>query len=236
MTTTSCILLGALLTGMAVAPASAGNLTRIVWTSNNGSFINDTIVNGTTAPLAFTTAQDTAQPFLNAADSTISLGYGTYYAIAFVGYGEHFGAGTVSFELDKVTYSQNVTFPLCIFPSPVFANFTLPGGDRVTIEAAGLWADRIQIAADGAGLSPGGNTDAFYLFKYIQAEAAPKLVIVADTPGYAKLFWTPATAGFVLQENLSLAADSWTYSSSGATNPVILPANRLRQFFRLIKP
>jgi hypothetical protein len=104
---------------------------------------------------------------LNAGDSTISLNFGNYYAIAFLGFGQHIGAGTVSFLLDGVTpYSQNVTFPDPALASPVFANFALPGGDSVTISATGLSADRIQIVADGGGLFPDGTPDAFFAFIY----------------------------------------------------------------------
>ena len=158
-----CRVLGALLAGIAVVPDSAATITRIIWTSHNGTYINDTIVNGTTSPLAFTATNDLAQPFLNATDSTIALNYGTYYVISFRGYGAHTGSGTISFLLDGVTeYSQNVIFPDPTLPSDVFAAFALPGGDRLTISATGFSADRIRIIADGAGLAGDGVPDAFY--------------------------------------------------------------------------
>jgi hypothetical protein len=91
-----------------VLPGVAGTLTRITWTSHNGAYINDTIVDSTTSPLAFTATNNLSMPFLNAADSTIALSYGTYYAISFRSYGAHTGAGTVSFVVDDgTTYSQN---------------------------------------------------------------------------------------------------------------------------------
>ncbi|MFS8086517.1 MAG: hypothetical protein ACMG6H_12865 [Acidobacteriota bacterium] len=104
---------------------------------------------------------------MNASDSTITLGYGSYYAIAFRAFGSHIGAGTVSFLLNGVTpFSQNVTFPDPTAASGAFATFALPGGDSVTISATGLSADRIQIVADGGGLSPDGTLDAFYAFTF----------------------------------------------------------------------
>jgi MYXO-CTERM domain-containing protein len=112
-----------------------------------------------------------AQPFLNAADSTLTLNYGSYYAIAFLGFGQHIGAGSISFLLNGVTpYSQDVTFPDPRFASPVFASFALPGGDEVEVSATGLSADRIRIVADGGGLFTDGTPDAFYLFNFTSGD------------------------------------------------------------------
>ena len=161
----------ALLAGAMLLPAfAAATISRITFTSNGGSYINDSIVDGTTSPLAFTAQTGLAQPFLNAGDSTITLGYGSYYAITFRTFGAHIGPGTVSFLLNGVTpYSQNVTFPDPTSASGVFASFTLPGGDSVTISASGLAADRIRVVADGAGLFTDGTPDAFYVFNYTAA-------------------------------------------------------------------
>jgi|ERR1035437_4596137 uncharacterized protein (TIGR03382 family) len=160
-------LLSALLLGTSLVPASAATISSISFTSNSGNYINDTIANGTTSPLAFTATTNLAQPFLNAADSTITLDYGSYYAIAFLGFGQHLGVGTVAFLLDGATlYSQTVTFPDPASASSVFADFSLPGGDSVTIQATGLSADRIRIVADGGGLTTDGTPDAFYLFDF----------------------------------------------------------------------
>lgn len=159
--------------GLSISPSWASTITNVSFTSNGGAFINDTIAEGTTSPLAFTSTTDLAQPFLNAADSTVSLGYGTYYAIAFLGFGSHQGAGTVAFLLNGVsTVSQAVTFPNPTAASANFATFALPGGDSLTISATGLSADRIKIAIDGNGLTADGNPDAFYLFSFVQGSSA----------------------------------------------------------------
>jgi len=221
-----------------VVPVFAEVLTSITWTSHNGVYINDTIVNGTTSPLAFTATNSLVMPFLNAADSTISLTYGTYYAIAFQSYGAHTGAGTVSFVLDAgTTNSQNVTFPDPTVASGVFANFTLPGGDTVTIAATGLSADRIRVVADGPGLLPDGNPDAIYLFTYTSAAATtvPMMTITPTDPGFAFISWSPATPGFHLQENADLSPGLWTNSLSYDTNPVVVAVSQTNRFFRLIK-
>ena len=228
-------LLAALWAAMAV-PVSAGTLTRISWKSHSDTYVNNTIVDGTTSPLAFTATNDLAQPFLNAADSTVALSYGSYYAISFHSYGAHTGPGTVSFLLDGVTeYSQSVTFPDPTLASGVFASFTLPGGDTVTISATALAADRIRVVADGPGLAGDGVVDAFYQFNYSRM-VAPALTIVPAAAGQARISWTPATPGFGLQESLSVSPAAWTNSVSGATNPVVVPATASQRFFRLAHP
>jgi hypothetical protein len=70
----------------------------------------------------------------------------------------------------------------------------------------------------------------------VQVTGAPTLTIVPAAPGNALIFWTPATPGFVLQETLSLSPTNWMNSASGATNPIIVPANSPVRFYRLIKP
>ena len=166
-------LTGIFLVGMMVSPSWAGLLTNLSFVSNGGSFVNNTIVDGTTSPLAFTATTNLAQPFLNAANSTVSLSYGSYYAISFLGFGAHVGAGTVSFLLDGTTpFSQAVTFPNPAAASGNFATFALPGGDSVTISATGLAEDRIRIVADGGGLFPDQTNDAFYQFNYTAGSSA----------------------------------------------------------------
>ena len=224
------ISLGIVATAAAVSVSTAG-ITDITWTSNNGTFINDTIINGTTSPLAFTATTDLVQPFLNAIDSTITLNDGSYYAISFRGFGAHVGPGMISFLLDGVFYSQNVVFPDPTLASGEFASFALPGG--VSVSATGLSADRIRIIADGPGLAGDGTADAIYQFNYF---VAPKLTINSAETGHVTLSWTSPAPGFVLQESLSLSPASWTNSPSGATNPVVLPTTLPKYFYRLFKP
>jgi hypothetical protein len=170
--------------------AAAATLTNISFVSNGGSFVNDTIVGNGTSPLAFTATTSLNQPFLNAADSSISLGYGTYYAISFLGFGQHSGVGGVSFVLDgSITFSSLVTFPDPAVVSAPFATFNLLGGDTLTISATGLSADRIRIVADGGGLFQDQVRDAFYLFTY--------------APGQASVIPVPA-AGWLLASGLAL--------------------------------
>jgi hypothetical protein len=167
MTSASKSLLTTLFFSLLALPVSAATISDISFTSNSGNFINDTILNGT-SPLAFTATTDLAQPFLNSpVDSTVTLDYGSYYAISFLGFGEMLGDGTISFLLNGVTpFSQDVTFPDPTAAGPAFATFALPGNDSVTVSTTGLSADRIQIADDANGLNPDGTPDAFYLFNF----------------------------------------------------------------------
>ena len=70
----------------------------------------------------------------------------------------------------------------------------------------------------------------------VQTPGAPTLKIVPAAPGQAKVSWTPATPGFVLQESFALSPGNWTNSVSGAANPVVVPATLPKKFYRLIKP
>ena len=66
--------------------------------------------------------------------------------------------------------------------------------------------------------------------------AAPTLSITATAAGQATVSWTPATAGFVLQESPTLSPAAWTYSVSGATNPAAIFTSAAAKFYRLSNP
>jgi PEP-CTERM motif len=164
------ILLKALILSSLIAgqSATAGEITDISFVSNFGNFINDTIDGNRTSPLGITLAGATDNPFLNNADSTVSIGFGDYFAIAFQGFGQHLGDGVVSFLLDGALFTQNVVFPDNSSGGVSFATFNLSDGDTVQLTTTGLSADRIRIAADGSGLEGLGTAaDAFYRFSYI---------------------------------------------------------------------
>ena len=158
--------------GMAAISLPAATINNISFSTTANGFTNDTIVNGT-SPLAFTNKADLKQPFLNAIDSTITLNYGSYYAIGFLGVKQLQGAGTISFLLNNTTpYSANVLFPDPLAAGPIFAAFSFPGGDLVTVAPTGLLADRIRISGDGSGLHTDGNLDAFYAFNFTSGTAS----------------------------------------------------------------
>jgi hypothetical protein len=70
----------------------------------------------------------------------------------------------------------------------------------------------------------------------VQIPNGPLLSIVPFGVGQARLSWTPNTPGFVLQENTDLNTTNWMNSPSGATNPVVVPANLPVKAYRLHKP
>ena len=69
----------------------------------------------------------------------------------------------------------------------------------------------------------------------VQVSGAPSLTIARATSGQTTVSWSPATAGFVLQENLNLSPTNWVNSPSAATNPVTVPASGPAGFYRLHK-
>jgi len=71
----------------------------------------------------------------------------------------------------------------------------------------------------------------------VQAPGAPTLYIANAAPGWATLWWTPATdTNWVLQERLSLTLGAWSNSPSGATNPITVPTTFPTKFYCLFKP
>ena len=156
----------------AAVPVCAGTLTDLAFVSNNGVFINNTIADGTTSPLAFT--QPTlGAAFLNAADSSIALGYGNYFAYAFAGFGQHVGSGSLSGKRDGVVFSATVTFPGDLSLAGTFLTYNFGDGETISVGTTGLFADRIRIVADGDGLLPGDGTDGVYSFSYASAVPEP---------------------------------------------------------------
>jgi hypothetical protein len=65
---------------------------------------------------------------------------------------------------------------------------------------------------------------------------APLMSIEVSSPGFVEISWSPADAGFVLQETDSLGAASWTNSPSGTNNPAVVPTTGEGRFFRVTKP
>jgi len=64
----------------------------------------------------------------------------------------------------------------------------------------------------------------------------PVLSIVATGSGQAQISWTPETGtNWVLQETSSLSPTNWLNSTSGSTNPIVVPAIVPTKFYRLFK-
>ncbi len=66
---------------------------------------------------------------------------------------------------------------------------------------------------------------------------SPTLTIVPAGSSQAIISWSPGTGtNWVLQETLNLSPPNWTNSSSGSTNPIVVPAMLPKKFYRLFKP
>lgn len=70
----------------------------------------------------------------------------------------------------------------------------------------------------------------------VQTPGAPVLTIRPGAPGFATISWQPATAGYVVQESTGFSPAAWQNSASGAQNPITVPANLTRKYYRLNKP
>lgn len=59
---------------------------------------------------------------------------------------------------------------------------------------------------------------------------------VAAAPGFATIWWIPATPDFTLQSTDSLSPTNWVSAPSGTNNPATVPATLPARFYRLFKP
>ena len=70
----------------------------------------------------------------------------------------------------------------------------------------------------------------------VQTPGAPTLHITNAAPGFATLWWTPPTPGYVLQSTDRLSPTNWVNTPSDTTNPATVPATLPARFYRLFKP
>jgi hypothetical protein len=118
--------------------------------------------------------------------------------------------------------------------------FTIDGGGG-TSTGGGYSLSGTIGQPDAGGPLTGGNftlNGGFWaLPQLVQTEGAPTLFVTNAAPGWATIWWTPATGtNWVLQERLSLTTGAWTNAPSGATNPATVPATLPARFYRLSKP
>jgi hypothetical protein len=69
----------------------------------------------------------------------------------------------------------------------------------------------------------------------VQTPGAPTLHITNAAPGFATVWWTPPTPGFMLQSTDSLVPASWGTTPSGTNNPATVPATVPAKYYRLLK-
>ncbi len=116
---------------------------------------------------------------------------------------------------------------------------TIDGGGGSS--TGGVFAVRGTIGQpDAGGPMTGGSfavTGGFWALPVaVQTPGAPTLSIVRVNASQARISWTPATPGYVLQETTTLAPPNWVNSPSGAANPVTVPPGPNAKFYRLRKP
>lgn len=118
--------------------------------------------------------------------------------------------------------------------------FTIDGGGGTS--TGGVYSVSGTIGQPDASSTPMTNgqyavTGGFWaLPQVVPTEGAPTLTIVAASPGFASVSWTPATGtNWVLQEALSVTG-AWTNAASGWTNPIVVPATLPTRFYRLFQP
>ena len=117
--------------------------------------------------------------------------------------------------------------------------FTLDGGGGISTGGVYSIAGTIGQPDAGPVMTGGGFsvTGGFWALPVVvQTPGAPLLTVIHFGQGQARIAWTPATPGFVLQESLSLSPANWVNSPSGASNPVTVPASLPAKFYRLHKP
>ena len=95
----------------------------------------------------------------------------------------------------------------------------------------------IDTAKTESKYSIGGNGfhDGFFLSGKI-TPISPSLKITVPYIGFVSLSWEPDLPGYILQESPTLYPTSWEDSSSGSTNPIILPSAAQKRFYRLTMP
>ena len=117
--------------------------------------------------------------------------------------------------------------------------FTIDGGGGTS--TGGIYSVSGAIGqADAGGPLTGGNyslVGGFWALPIaVQNPNAPILQIEHSGLGQAKISWSPATLGFVLQQSDSLAPANWKNTPSGSANPVTVQATLSAKFYRLNKP
>jgi hypothetical protein len=70
----------------------------------------------------------------------------------------------------------------------------------------------------------------------VQTPAYPTLHITNAAPGFAAIWWVPATPGFTLQFTESLSPINWINAPNGTNNPAIVPTTLPGRLYRLIQP
>jgi hypothetical protein len=116
--------------------------------------------------------------------------------------------------------------------------WTLDGGGGTS--TGGSYSLGGTIGQPDAGVMTGGQytlTGGFWAPPVlVQTAGAPTLNITNAAPGFATIWWTPPTPGFMLQSTDSLSPTNWVNAPSGTNNPAPVPATLPARLYRLFKP
>jgi hypothetical protein len=124
---------------------------------------------------------------------------------------------------------------LAVFSIPWF---TIAGGGGTSTNGQySLTATIGQHDAGGSATNAQYSvTGEFWAATLVQTSGAPFLHISDAAPGFATIWWTPATPGYVLQSTASLSSTNWANAPSGTNNPATVATAGLARFYRIFKP
>ena len=117
--------------------------------------------------------------------------------------------------------------------------FKITGGGGTSTNAQYSLSGTIGQSDAGGPLTNGAYslTGGFWaLPTLVQTPGTPTLHITNAAPGFATIWWTPPTPGYVLQSTASLPPSNWVNAPSVTNNPATLPATLPARFYRLFKP
>lgn len=95
---------------------------------------------------------------------------------------------------------------------------------------------RVQDAFATAGATPSMNVELIALDVIGYNFLVPKMSITKVSTNKESISWSPATPGFILQENTNLLSTNWLNSVNGTNNPTTVTNTTTLKFFRLTHP
>ena len=141
--------------------------------------------------------------------------------------------------MKKLVLFLSLMVPALAFGQPYQIKwYKIAGGGGISASGGYAVTGTLGQAEAGAAMT-GGNysmTGGFWSLYAVPTQGAPTLQMTNAAPGFATIWWTPSTPGFVLQETPSLSPPNWVLSATGTNNPATVPATGPARFYRLSKP
>lgn len=137
----------------------------------------------------------------------------------------------------KLCIGAFLSIPFCLSAQTYNIDwYTIDGGGGTS--SGGGYTLSGTIGQPDAGMLAGGSytlAGGFWGGAFaVQQVGSPTLFILRVGPD-VQLTWDPNTAGFVLEQSLSLSPAAWSAVAGGA-NGVVLPATGPTRFYRLRRP